>query len=376
MLLLIFTTTLMTEQNQINEIEIYPKLLISFEDGNENEDKILADPSFIKTDSKGNIYIINSKDNIILKYNRNLEIITKWGGAGYGPGEFQFTGPLDSMTVDSNDLLYVVDRGQARIQIFNEAGKYIDGFQTHGEWPCSIAVDRKGKIYLAFAPVISLNNPYLIEVYKKTKNGYVKENSYSHAPLWFGADNNISRKIIFKLKDLNTSLICHNDDDELFQVFVNLPLIRKYSRTGKLIWEKTLDMEKLSKINKEQITSYKLLINYRNLKLEQLNEIDERIFATSINYCSDRESILISITQQSAVLEIDVEGNLENVFYPPKILQFDPENFKNKSDITLTGSLINASFFYSTYDLLSGRLLTVGIVTGELWKTELPEKGR
>jgi DNA-binding beta-propeller fold protein YncE len=47
----------------------------------------------------------------------------QWGKPGSGPGEFN---TLHSIAVDSKQRVYVADRGNSRIQIFDENGKFLD----------------------------------------------------------------------------------------------------------------------------------------------------------------------------------------------------------------------------------------------------------
>ena len=56
----------------------------------------------------------------------NGEYLTEWGQPGDGPGEFN---TLHSIAVDANGRVYVADRTNQRIQVFDENGNYLD------QWP-------------------------------------------------------------------------------------------------------------------------------------------------------------------------------------------------------------------------------------------------
>lgn len=74
-------------------------------------------------DSAGNAYIsdgyVNSR---IAKVDKNGNWITSWGEPGSGPG--QFVTP-HSIAVDAEDHIYVADRGNRRIQVFDGQGKFL-----------------------------------------------------------------------------------------------------------------------------------------------------------------------------------------------------------------------------------------------------------
>jgi DNA-binding beta-propeller fold protein YncE len=74
-------------------------------------------------DKAGNTYIsdgyINSR---IAKVDKNGNWIKSWGEPGDQPG--QFSTP-HSIAVDAEDLVYVADRGNRRIQVFDGEGKFL-----------------------------------------------------------------------------------------------------------------------------------------------------------------------------------------------------------------------------------------------------------
>lgn len=61
----------------------------------------------------------------ILKYTADGEFIKEWGEIGIGPGEFRTPHALE---FDSRGRLFVADRGNHRIQIFDQDGNYLDSY--------------------------------------------------------------------------------------------------------------------------------------------------------------------------------------------------------------------------------------------------------
>jgi len=74
-------------------------------------------------DSSGNAYIsdgyINSR---VAKVDKNGNWLKSWGEPGSGPGQFMTP---HSIAVDAEDHIYVADRGNRRIQVFDVEGKFL-----------------------------------------------------------------------------------------------------------------------------------------------------------------------------------------------------------------------------------------------------------
>ena len=61
-----------------------------------------------------------------------MEIFSKFGGEGEDLGQFKSS---YSLAIDSNDIIYVLDRGNDRIQKVSTAGKPLGALYSYdGEW--------------------------------------------------------------------------------------------------------------------------------------------------------------------------------------------------------------------------------------------------
>jgi DNA-binding beta-propeller fold protein YncE len=77
----------------------------------------------IAWDSAGNSYVSDGYINTrVAKYDKNGNWVKSWGEPGNQPG--QFLQP-HSIAVDSADHVYVADRGNRRIQVFDGDGKFL-----------------------------------------------------------------------------------------------------------------------------------------------------------------------------------------------------------------------------------------------------------
>ena len=87
-----------------------------------SDDTGLQAPSGIAVDTRGNIYVTDTRSDSIWKYSPTGAVITKWGSRGSGEG--QFSDPLN-IAIDSQDFIYVTDFFNNRIQKFSSSGTYI-----------------------------------------------------------------------------------------------------------------------------------------------------------------------------------------------------------------------------------------------------------
>ena len=90
----------------------------------------LQQPKGIEVNSSGDIYVADSSNQRIVKYNSSGTQIDSWGGDGYGNG--QFKDPSDIAIDPSSDNLYVIDQGRCDVQIFSSTGDYITKFGACG----------------------------------------------------------------------------------------------------------------------------------------------------------------------------------------------------------------------------------------------------
>ncbi len=86
------------------------------------QDGRFRQPTDVAWDSQGNIYItdgyINSR---VAKYDMNGDWVESWGEPGTGPGQFNTP---HSIAIDREDNVYVGDRGNRRIQVFDTEGNF------------------------------------------------------------------------------------------------------------------------------------------------------------------------------------------------------------------------------------------------------------
>ena len=91
-----------------------------------HQDNVFNQPTDVAWDSQGNSYFtdgyINSR---VGKVNAKGEWVASWGSLGTGPGQFDTP---HGIAVSPDDEIYVADRGNRRIQVFDPDGTYLREF--------------------------------------------------------------------------------------------------------------------------------------------------------------------------------------------------------------------------------------------------------
>lgn len=108
--------------------------------GNNDSKDAFNEPTGIAFGKNGDLYISDGYVNArVIKFNRDGEYITHWGKKGTGDGEFNL---VHDVCLDAEERLYVADRTNQRIQIFDTNGKFLGKWTDIGA-PWGLAYSRK-----------------------------------------------------------------------------------------------------------------------------------------------------------------------------------------------------------------------------------------
>jgi len=85
-------------------------------------DGLFRQPTDVAWDSRGNIYITDGYVNSrVAKFDKNGDWVKSWGTKGKEPGQFNLP---HSIAIDAQDNIYVGDRSNRRIQVFDTDGNF------------------------------------------------------------------------------------------------------------------------------------------------------------------------------------------------------------------------------------------------------------
>jgi DNA-binding beta-propeller fold protein YncE len=106
----------------------------------------------VAVDDAGNVYVSDTYNNRMQKFDSSGNFVTKWGG--YGESDGLFYSPV-GVAVDNEGSVYVVEDGNYRIQKFDSDGNFLAKWGSRGNgdgqfWgPDGVATDQQGNVYVA-----------------------------------------------------------------------------------------------------------------------------------------------------------------------------------------------------------------------------------
>jgi DNA-binding beta-propeller fold protein YncE len=116
-------------------------------------------PADVAVADNGDIFVADGHystgNNRVVHFAADGRFIKTFGQTGYGPGEFR---SLHAIAIDNAGRLFVGDRDNNRIQIFNQAGEHLSTWTQFGR-PSGIAFDDNGRIYVADSESDDVQNP-------------------------------------------------------------------------------------------------------------------------------------------------------------------------------------------------------------------------
>jgi DNA-binding beta-propeller fold protein YncE len=105
----------------------------------------LNQPNDVAIAGNGDVFVVQGHtpgplgDARVLKFDKTGKFIKSWGGKGKGPGQFEVA---HGIAIDARGLLWVTDRENQRIQIFDADGTFVREHKYAG-LPCSLDIGRQ-----------------------------------------------------------------------------------------------------------------------------------------------------------------------------------------------------------------------------------------
>src|SRR5205807_9210768 len=114
-------------------------------------------PTGITVDSGNNVYVVDTGNNSIEKFDNNGVFVKSWGSSGSGKGQLGLTNAKSGIAFGATGgqgFIVVVDTGNNRIEKFSTDGTILATWGTSGtgngqfKAPTGVAVNSAGSIYV------------------------------------------------------------------------------------------------------------------------------------------------------------------------------------------------------------------------------------
>src|SRR5262245_9426273 len=110
--------------------------------------RLFNEPNDVAFGPRGEIYVVQGHgraESRVLAFDKDGNFVKVWGKKGSGPGEFSLA---HSVAVDARGFIYVADRDNQRIQVFDNEGRYARETKLPGT-PCGLFIGRDQHLWLA-----------------------------------------------------------------------------------------------------------------------------------------------------------------------------------------------------------------------------------
>jgi hypothetical protein len=176
-----------------------------------------------KVERRGELYVLDRLASRLSVFDETGQFVTSVGRRGQGPGEFVLA---RSLSLVGDDQVRVLDPGNGRVSEFVLLGEE------------SLLLNREVTLPLQGAwDMCGLSDDLFVLKYDPAAGGLLHridaEGSIRQS---FGAPFRNGDDVLSMLTDVGRA-ICHEDSGSVIVAGVSTPIVRRYTRTGALLWE-------------------------------------------------------------------------------------------------------------------------------------------
>lgn len=252
-------------------------------------------PSDIAVGRKNDIYVVDSHNHRILKFNSYGVYRLSFGRKGKGPGEFLYP---HSIAIDHFDNIFVSDLNNNRIQLFSPAGKYHYSIfpnknNDNSSSPTVLECGKDKSLFVGFA-----FNPLVLkfeysQISQEERQSFIKEFRRCSADIYFEEGNISSEKenwseAVLKYEEAISAIVEGKEE-----IIPELPF--HYLRA-------------IEKSQKENISSF--LLKYYENELQALTKSVQSIYRDKKNIID--EMIGPALKYEKTILEENVSPGEDN----------------------------------------------------------------
>ncbi len=109
-------------------------------------------PYDVAVDSQGNVFVADTRNFRVQKFDPSGGFLVQWGKKGKGTGDFAF---LSGIAVGPDGAVYTTDAKMNRVQVFDNNGGFLRSWGKKGRGngdfaaPMGLTVDDRGNVYVA-----------------------------------------------------------------------------------------------------------------------------------------------------------------------------------------------------------------------------------
>ena len=152
------------DRDHSKQIILVHHFTLGIEGGIKNQ--VLYEPKAVVVNNVGEVFVLDSGNNRVQKYDKEGHFLNTIAGKGKGPGEL--LNPRD-MTTNKIGNIYIADSGNKRVQIFSNIGKFSDGFNVASS-PSRIEVDTENCVYVVMGSLMGMGRNLL---FKHDESGHL-----------------------------------------------------------------------------------------------------------------------------------------------------------------------------------------------------------
>jgi len=214
-----------------------------------DENYMFYGPSDIAKDADGNLYVADTRNYRIQKFDPNGTYLATFGNKGQGPGEFTYNPWM--INIDTAGNMYILAGNY--IQIFAPGGKEIRRTRFAFRFN-EFRLSRSSQIIISYrSPIIRTYDGKIKSEYEPKTSLVGQYNSEGYLVREFGKIHDFNN--IYVTGPANTNFIEVDSHDNIYLAFYYQNRIEKYSPEGKLLWASERPLNFKLKYNLEETKS-------------------------------------------------------------------------------------------------------------------------
>ena len=196
----------------------------------DDENVLFYMPMDIAVDEEGNVYVLDSGNHRVQKFDSEGNFLASFGRHGQGPGEFQYPQSID---IDEKGNMYIADSGNQKVNILKPDGTFDKDIQMMDESPGIIRIRGDKMIQAKAASMFSLQMGMMNQDEELPKLIKVL-NMDAEVQNEFGDQKDYKDFLVNRMG--NRHHIFVDEKGNIFLAFDYQNRIEKYSPEGKLLW--------------------------------------------------------------------------------------------------------------------------------------------